>query len=46
MSIVIHETIISKLQYFIDNKKIPNIIFHGPNGSGNRTIVNDFVSNI
>lgn len=46
MSIVIHETIISKLQYFIDNKKIPNIIFHGPNGSGKRTIVNDFVSNI
>ena len=46
MSIVIHETIISKLQYFIDNKKIPNIIFHGPSGSGKRTIVNDFVSNI
>ena len=26
--------------------KIPNIIFHGPTGSGKRTIVNDFIHNI
>jgi hypothetical protein len=23
--------------------KIPNILFHGPTGSGKRTIVNDFI---
>jgi DNA polymerase III delta prime subunit len=45
-SIQIHESITNKLQYFIDNKKIPNIIFHGPSGSGKRTIVNNFVLNI
>lgn len=46
MSVVIHENIVNKLQHFIEIKKIPNIIFHGPNGSGKRTIVNNFVSNI
>ena len=42
----IHESIKKKLLYFIDKKKIPNIIFHGPSGSGKRTIVNDFINNI
>ena len=46
MSLQIHEQIINKLAFFLENKKIPNIIFHGPSGSGKRTIVQNFVSNI
>lgn len=46
MSINLHETIINKLHFFLENKKIPNIIFHGPSGSGKRTIVHQFVSDI
>ena len=46
MSLEIHEIITNKLNFFLKNKKIPNIIFHGPCGSGKRTIVNKFVSNI
>ena len=46
MSLQIHEQIRNKLAFFLENKKIPNIIFHGPSGSGKRTIVQNFVSNI
>jgi DNA polymerase III delta prime subunit len=46
MSLNIHQTIKQKLQYFYDIKKIPNILFHGPTGSGKRTIVNEFISTI
>ena len=42
----IHMKINEKLEYFIKAQKIPNIIFHGPSGSGKRTIVNDFVKKI
>jgi len=42
----IHESIKEKLQYFQSIHKIPNIIFHGPSGSGKRTIVNEFIHNI
>jgi DNA polymerase III delta prime subunit len=42
----IHTEIKEKLDYFHKNCKIPNIIFHGPSGSGKRTIVNDFIKNI
>jgi DNA polymerase III delta prime subunit len=42
----IHQTIKEKLNYFQSTHKIPNIIFHGPSGSGKRTIVNDFIHNI
>ena len=42
----IHENIIQKLDYFLKNKKIPNILFHGPSGSGKRTIVFDFINKI
>jgi DNA polymerase III delta prime subunit len=42
----IHEDIKKKLKYFIDIKKIPNIIFHGVSGCGKNTIVNDFVHDI
>lgn len=33
-NIIIHENIEDKLDFFIFNKKIPNILFHGPSGSG------------
>jgi DNA polymerase III delta prime subunit len=42
----IHSEIKEKLNYFNKICKIPNIIFHGPSGSGKRTIVNDFIKNI
>lgn len=44
--LVIHQQIKEKLNYFQSTHKIPNIIFHGPSGSGKRTIVNDFIHNI
>lgn len=46
MSLNIHPDIKSKLSYFLEAGKIPNIIFHGPNGSGKRTIVSEFVNDI
>ena len=42
----IHESIKAKLEFFHLNHKIPNIIFHGPTGSGKRTIVNEFIHKI
>lgn len=44
MSLKIHTPIIEKLQYFHKINKIPHIIFHGPSGSGKRTVVNDFIN--
>jgi len=47
MSILnIHENIKEKLEYFHSIHKIPNIIFHGPSGSGKRMIVHNFVNTI
>ena len=34
--IIIHENILSKMETYIQNKNIPNIIFQGPNGSGKK----------
>jgi hypothetical protein len=42
----IHQNIIEKLNFFIKVKKIPNILFHGPSGSGKRTIVYQFIDKI
>lgn len=36
----------SKLDYFINIRKIPNIIFHGSAGCGKRTVVGDFINRI
>lgn len=36
----------NKLDYFFFSKKIPHIIFHGPTGTGKRTIVYNFLSKI
>lgn len=44
MSLIIHTTIQNKLMSFYEKKKIPHIIFHGPSGSGKRTIVNNFIN--
>jgi len=46
MSLKIHENIKNKLNYFHEINKIPNILFHGPSGSGKRTIVNEFILKI
>jgi len=46
MSLQIHKDIIEKLNYFKSIQKIPNIIFHGPTGSGKRTIVKQFIDSI
>ena len=46
MILNIHSSIKEKLQYFYSTRKIPNIIFHGPSGSGKRTIVHEFIQNI
>lgn len=42
----IHTTVKTKLAYFKSTNKVPNIIFHGPSGSGKKTIVNDFIHSI
>jgi hypothetical protein len=42
----IHDDIKRKLQYFIDHKKIPNVIFHGVSGCGKNTIALNFIRNI
>jgi len=46
MSLIIHENIKEKLNYYHELHKIPNILFHGPSGSGKRTIVNEFIHKI
>ena len=43
MELDIHKNIYDKLKYFIEIKKIPNLIFHGPSGSGKRKLVNIFI---
>ena len=42
----IHSDIKKKLDYFIKQKKIPNIIFHGVSGCGKNALVSDFVNNV
>jgi len=43
MSKNIHDSIHTKLKYFHENHKIPNLLFHGPGGSGKKTILNQFI---
>lgn len=42
----IHKNIYNKLDVFIRNRKIPNIIFYGPHGSGKTFILNRFIHSI
>jgi DNA polymerase III delta prime subunit len=46
MLLNIHQNIKEKLDYLISIRKIPNIIFHGPTGSGKKTIVNEFIQKV
>jgi DNA polymerase III delta prime subunit len=46
MTLEIHKNIKEKLDYFHKIHKIPNMLFHGPSGSGKRTIVNEFIHKI
>lgn len=39
----IHDAIKSKLEFYRIQHKIPNIVFHGPAGSGKKTLVRDFI---
>jgi len=41
-----HPEINNKLDFFLKTGKIPNIIFHGASGSGKRTIVHKFITDI
>lgn len=41
-----YKNIEEKLNSFIENKKIPHIIFNGPYGCGKKTIVNNFINKI
>jgi DNA polymerase III delta prime subunit len=38
-----HHSIVRKLNQYIYNKKIPNIIFHGSSGCGKNTILSNFI---
>ena len=42
----IHSSIHDRLKVFIDNDKIPNIIFHGESGSGKKYILKHFLDTI
>lgn len=42
----VHDDIKKKLLYFIKNKKMPHIVFHGPSGSGKRMILTYLLKNI
>lgn len=46
MTLIIHEDIISKLNNFIKNKKIPNLILHGAAGSGKKTLLFNFLKEV
>ena len=41
-----HSKIKEKLCQIVENKKIPHIIFHGPSGSGKRTLLQYFIKKI
>ena len=44
MELNIHNNVIKQLNYFNKKNQIPNIIFHGPSGSGKRSIINYFIN--
>ena len=35
-----------KLDYYIEHKQIPNLLFHGPYGSGKKTILQSFLKRL
>jgi hypothetical protein len=44
--LIIHQSIVQRLDDFIAKNQIPHIIFHGPSGSGKQTIVREFIHRI
>ena len=42
----IHENIQTKLDGFLQNRKIPHLLFHGSCGTGKKTIVYEFIHKI
>lgn len=42
----LHDDIKKRLTSYIEQNKVPHLIFHGPSGSGKRTLVNWFLSQI
>jgi hypothetical protein len=44
--LIIHQSIVHRLDEFIAKNQIPHIIFHGPSGSGKQTIVHEFIKRI
>ena len=46
MSIQIHEEIYTQLDTFYKENRVPNIIFHGRNGCGKKTIVKNYINKI
>jgi len=42
----IHKDILSKMDNYIENNNIPNIIFHGPTGSGKKFIINSVIDKL
>lgn len=41
-----HEAIWERLEFYLQNNRIPNIIFHGEHGSGKKHIVKEFIDRI
>ena len=39
-------SVLQRLSYFIQTRKIPHLLFHGNSGTGKRTIVNQFIREI
>ena len=44
--LVIHQSIVQRLDEFIEKNQIPHIIFHGPSGAGKQTLVREFIHRI
>lgn len=42
----VHAGITQVLDTFIEQKRVPNLLFYGPSGSGKRTLLTKFVENI
>lgn len=42
----IHKDVSQQLSHFVEAEMVPNIIFHGPAGSGKSRLVSDFLKNI
>ena len=42
----IHKEIKNKLNLFLKNKSIPNILFYGPYGCGKKYLLKEFISNV